>query len=490
VIDSGRLASSEVQRPVNHSVRLLIIATVAAASIVFAAALPVYPTRETIGGPVGLLFWIALTLAASTLPVRLPRGTLVSVANAPVLAAIALGGPVAGGIVALIGSTEVRELRRQIPWYGTLFNHASILLSAVAAGVVYEVLTSGWGAGGFLGFAALMIAASVLYLINGALATGAISVRTQTPFRLIWAQDLGAVGLSWIGLAPLGWMMTQVFLLEGNAGWWATPLFFIPLLATRQAYHRYVETRELFEQTIRALAMAVDARDPNTKFHSVRVQRIAGAMAREMKQGEQMVEEIEWAGLLHDIGKIGIRDHILLKEGPLDRDERLLMNQHPRIGYDIVKPVARLENEAPLIWAHHEWFNGSGYPEGKEALNIPLGARILTVADAYEAMTAPRPYRKTPLSHEIAVAELEKYAGIQFDPEIVPVLVNLDREILDPTPGEQRGLDEILSVQRKAATTSLPRQAGGTPHDETGEEARGIGGQTGTRRRLASDDVS
>jgi putative nucleotidyltransferase with HDIG domain len=208
-------------------------------------------------------------------------------------------------------------------------------------------------------------------------------------------------------------------------------LFAVPLFTTRLAYARYVETRELFEQTIEALSKAVDARDPYTRNHSSRVSHIAEAMCRVMRLPEDEIEKIKWAGLLHDIGKIGIRDAILLKPGPLDREERVLMNQHPSIGAEIVAPARQLTDEAPLIRAHHEWFNGSGYPDGLEALDIPLGARILTIADAYEAMTSSRPYRTQPLSHEQAVAELEKWSGIQFDPAIVPVLVNLDREVLD-----------------------------------------------------------
>jgi putative nucleotidyltransferase with HDIG domain len=473
----------------NVRVQLLVIGTVAAAGVAFAAAIPFFPIRPDIGGGLGLLFWIGLTVLASALPVRLPRGTFVSVANAPLLAAIALGGPVVAGLVALVGSTEYRELRGRVPWYGVLFNHAAIVLGAVAAAVVYELTTAGGRAGGFLEFAALMMAGLVLYLVNGTLAVAAVSARTDTPFRVVWAQDLRGIGPSWASLAPLGWIMAQIFALEGNIGWWATPLFVIPLFTTRLAYHRYVETRQLFEQTIRALAMAVDARDPYTRDHSDRVRRISGAMARAMKLGEQEIERIEWAGLLHDIGKIGIRDSILLKEGPLDRDERFLMNQHPRIGFEIVEPVAQLQGEAPLIKAHHEWFNGSGYPYGMEALDIPLGARIMTIADAYEAMTSSRPYRKTPLSHEIAVSELQKYAGIQFDPELVPVLISLDRSILDRDPHADEELEEILQEQERAGMPvfnprGIRRSAGRI------QPAMSRADQIETRRRLASDDVS
>jgi len=241
--------------------------------------------------------------------------------------------------------------------------------------------------------------------------------------------------------------------LPNGVGWWATALFVVPLFTTRVAFARYVETRELFEQTIEALSKAVDARDPYTRNHSSRVSHIAEAMCRVMGLAESEIERIKWAGLLHDIGKIGIRDNVLLKEGPLDKAERILMNQHPTIGAEIVAPAQQLASEAPLIKAHHEWFNGSGYPDGQEALDIPLGARILTIADAYEAMTSSRPYRKTPLSHETAIEQLEKFSGIQFDPQIVPILVGLDREILDRPPDRE---DELPSMLHKPPTRDVP----------------------------------
>jgi putative nucleotidyltransferase with HDIG domain len=268
--------------------------------------------------------------------------------------------------------------------------------------------------------------------------------------------------------------MAEVFQLPDGTGWWATALFAVPLFTTRLAYARYVETRELFEQTIEALSKAVDARDTYTRNHSSRVSHIAEAMCRVMRLPESEIEKIRWAGLLHDVGKIGIRDNILLKEGPLDKHERVLMNQHPTIGAEIVAPATQLKAEAPLIRAHHEWFNGSGYPDGIEALDIPMGARILTIADAYEAMTSSRPYRKTPLTHDIAIDQLEKFAGIQFDPDIVPVLVGLDRSILDRPPDRP---DELPSMRHPPEP----------PPDERPIEADPV---TKARPALASDDVS
>jgi putative nucleotidyltransferase with HDIG domain len=435
-----------------------------------------FPLRPTIGGTTGLVYWVGLALVASALPVQLPRGTVVSVGSAPVLAAAFLGGPLAGAIAGVIGTLDSREVRGQVPWYGVAFNHAVLAIAGVVAGVVFEVVASAISGrepaspslGSFIG---ALIGGMAFVVVNWTLAITAVSARTAAPIRTIWAQDVGGVAISLIGLVPLAWMMAQVFQLPDGVGWWATLLFAVPLFTTRLAYARYVETRELFEQTIEALSKAVDARDPYTRNHSSRVSHISEAMCRVMKLPETDIEKIKWAGLLHDIGKIGIRDNVLLKEGPLDKGERILMNQHPTIGAEIVAPASQLAKEAPLIRSHHEWFNGSGYPEGIEALDIPLGARILTIADAYEAMTSSRPYRKTPLTHEMAVDQLTKFTGIQFDPQIVPILVNLDRSILDRPPDRPDELPTML--HRPPASRDVPPAT-------TDQQ----------RPALASDDVS
>lgn len=172
------------------------------------------------------------------------------------------------------------------------------------------------------------------------------------------------------------------------------------------------------------------------------------------------------------------------------------MNQHPVIGAKIVQPATQLAPESPLIRAHHEWFNGSGYPDGIEALDIPLGARILGVADAYEAMTSARPYRKTPLTHEQAIGELRKYSGIQFDPDIVPILIGLDRETLDRHPDldDEDGMGDYEPTQPEPrSATDRPVQA---PIQQPTPERRQLppiaasNRQNTTKRRALADDVS
>ncbi|HEX2767480.1 MAG TPA: HD-GYP domain-containing protein [Candidatus Limnocylindria bacterium] len=475
----------------NANVVRLILATVAAAILVIAAALFLFPLRAEIAGPVGLVYWTAATLAASAMPIRLPRGSAVSVASAPILASLFLGGPAAAVIVAAIGTTDERELRGEVPWYGTLYNHASAVAAVGVAGILFELLRGPASSiGPFAEFVAAVLGSVTFLVINWALGIIAVAVRTQSSVRMVWAQDVSNVAPSLGGLAPLAWLMAQIFQLPNGVGWWATPLFVVPLFTTRMAYARYVETREMFEQTITALSRAVDARDRYTREHSSRVSHIAEEMCRVMRLSEHEIERIKWAGLLHDVGKIGIRDHILLKEGPLDKAERTLMNRHPSIGAEIVKQASQLMPLAPLVETHHEWFNGSGYPLGKEALDIPLGARILTIADAYEAMTSSRPYRKTPLTHEQAIDQLEKFAGIQFDPDIVPILVNLDRSILDRPPDGPEQLPTMLNADEEpeereeaapaAAAAAADSTAASTAIDE---------GRSQARPALASDDV-
>jgi putative nucleotidyltransferase with HDIG domain len=373
----------------------------------------------------GLLFWTLMTLFAGALPVRMPRGSFVSVAMAPIVGAMALGGPVAAGWVALIGTTEVRELRGRIPWYGTASNHAGVVLPAVLGGIVADRMLGpgftliGPDANLALSFVSTMVGAGIFFVLNMGITSLVVALRTTQPFRVVALGDWRGISVNALALAPLAWLMAQIYVI----GWWASMLFALPLYTTRVAYHRFVEMREMFTQTIGALAGAVDKRDPFTSKHSHRVKAIAVDIGREMRVSEPELEALEWGGLLHDVGKIGVPDSVLKKQERLTRDERMVMNAHPVLGAEIIAPVTKLAPELPIIRHHHEWYNGSGYPDRLIGDEIPKLARILHVADAFEAMTAQRPYRMTPLTAEQALAELRKFAGIQFDPQVVDAFV-------------------------------------------------------------------
>ena len=374
------------------------------------------------------------------------------------LAAIFLGGPAAAGWVAMLGTTESRELRGQIPWYGTLANHANIMIPAIVAGLLLEVLP-GRDSGVFQDFIRAMLAAAVFYALNVTMAGMLLALRTGKSLRTVLVGDSGSTAFQNLALGPLGWLMAIVYSIQ----WWVTLVFALPLYTTRMASQRLIEMRDMFTQTIGALAEAVDKRDPFTASHSRRVKNISVDIGRVMRVSASEMEALEWGGLLHDVGKIGVPDHVLNKPDRLTRDERMVMNSHPVLGAQIIAPVIKLAPELPIIRHHHEWYNGSGYPDRLIGDEIPKLARILHVADAFEAMTAARPYRMTPLTHEQALGELRKFAGIQFDPVVVDAFVKTHWVDGVPDPGrtvEPRPIP--LLAQAADRLTSSAQRGGGT----------------------------
>ena len=176
--------------------------------------------------------------------------------------------------------------------------------------------------------------------------------------------------------------------------------------------------RDSFLNAIRALAYALEAKDKYTSGHSQRVADISARIAKELGLSGESVDRVVLAGLVHDIGKIGVTESILNKPERLTNDEFQQVQKHPGIGEHILAPVADDEEILRLVRGHHERYNGSGYPDGLKDTQIPLGARILAIADAYEAMTSERPYRKA-MNAQAASAEIERGKGTQFDPGIV-----------------------------------------------------------------------
>ncbi len=404
----------------------------------------------------GMAFWTILTLIGSAFPVQLPRGTHQAVAIAPIMASMFLGGPAVGGWVAAIGTTEMREVRGRIPWYGTLANHAGLVIPAILAGSLREGLLLVWG-GPAAEFLTGMLAAGVFISTNLLLASLLLGLRTGQPVLGVLVGDSRGISSAVIALAPLAWLMTLIYVVQ----WWATALFAVPLYSTRLAYQRFVEMRDMFTQTIGALAEAVDKRDPYTSKHSVRVKEISVDIGRVMRVSDSELEALEWGGLLHDVGKIGVPDRVLLKPERLTKEERTIMNSHPVLGAQIIAPVTKLAPELPIIRHHHEWYNGSGYPDRLMGDEIPKLARVLHVADAFEAMTAQRPYRMTPLTTEQALGELRKFAGIQFDPVVVDAFVRTHWVEGVSDPGRT-----LQPVQIPLIGQAASRMAGGAPASE------------------------
>jgi HD-GYP domain-containing protein (c-di-GMP phosphodiesterase class II) len=215
--------------------------------------------------------------------------------------------------------------------------------------------------------------------------------------------------------------------------------------ASREIERRRRESEHTFVQTLTTLAEAVDLRDPYTAGHSRRVASYSRQLAVEMQLPPDQVQQIEHAALLHDIGKVGVPDSVLFKAGPLDEEERLLIRSHPVIGAGLIEGIATMCDIRTCILHHHERFDGSGYPDRLAGEQIPLGARIIAVADSFDAMTTDRPYRRG-LGAEAAVNELFRGAGTQFDPRCMVAFVQLIRrgQIVPPP----RAVGEISFARR------------------------------------------
>ena len=249
------------------------------------------------------------------------------------------------------------------------------------------------------------------------------SLRIFSEFEGIRAMALYPVGLREKGIAnidcffnlPHPWSRADLELLEVYVRQAAIALDNIQLTD---------ELEDATLQTVLTLARALDIRDTYTANHSRKLANWAEKTARKMNCSDEDLRRIHWAALLHDIGKIGIPDSILHKNGPLTSSEWVIMKQHPELGASIVSPLRPLRNVTPIIRSHQEWFDGTGYPDGLSGDEIPLTARILTVVDAFGAMTDDRIYRKA-LTQEQALDELKRNAGIQFDREIVNIFLDV-----------------------------------------------------------------
>jgi HD-GYP domain-containing protein (c-di-GMP phosphodiesterase class II) len=180
----------------------------------------------------------------------------------------------------------------------------------------------------------------------------------------------------------------------------------------------YQQLKETFYGTAEALADTIEKRDPYTGGHTRRVMEYSMAIGRRLDLSGRDMEDLRLAAILHDIGKIGVRDDVLLKKDRLDNEELRKMNMHSSYGAEILGHVSQLRDVVPGVRNHHEKIDGSGYPDGLSGMEIPLTARIIAVADTFDAMTTDRPYRKG-LSAEAAVEELRKFSGIQFDSNVV-----------------------------------------------------------------------
>ncbi len=405
-----------------NKLKIFILLITISAIILFIFLFPTVPAFSEVWLP--MLFFVIIAILAEYLPVTLPAGGKITVAFPISFLVILVYGPVLAMILEVLSIFWTIFNKRE-PWYKTVFNAAQYALSAGLSGMVY-IYTGGMvGKQNFINFIIPAALCALTYcLINSILVTSVIALDSEESIYKVYRINIRETFPSYLAEAPLGFIMAIIYVEVGILG---ILLFFFPLLLARRSFELYTRMRKMYLDTIRTLAATIDAKDPYTHGHSERVSQMAIQLAKRLGFAESEIEYLEYAAILHDIGKIGIEDRILGKKDKLTDAEYEKVKEHPVIGANIMESIEFLKRCSQTVLHHHERFDGRGYPYGIKGEEIPKTARLLAIIDAYDAMNSDRPYRKK-LSVEDILKELEQEAGKQFDPIMVEAFISLLKE--------------------------------------------------------------
>ena len=362
-----------------------------------------------------LIFGI-IGIASESLPVALPKGGYVTVSYPIILAELILFPLGVTLTIILISYLAIMgKFASKTPCFKRAYNASQCILCVATA---YEPLNYFKATVIQINvkFLILYILAAIIYLVlNITIVSIALGALQNKSSWLIWVSNFRWSVPNSCAFVPLGFLLA---LLYKNWGALGICMLLIPLLACRHAFQLYVEMRENYLSTIEALVQALEAKDTYTSGHSARVGKLVVAIAEEIKMSEEKTEFLKYAAVLHDIGKIGVTEAILNKEGKLLEMEWDAIRNHPMMGHTIIKGIKFLYDIGNAVRHHHERYDGKGYPDGIKGEEIPLESRIIAVADTYDAITSDRSYRKGK-PHDEAIEELKRVAGSQLDPVIV-----------------------------------------------------------------------
>ncbi len=359
----------------------------------------------------------------------------VSVSFSAALAAVVLVGPEGA---ALVGLAAVVSVRPGLPMVKRLFNGAQYALCGYAAGWAYE--STGGRAdlpepADFPGILVPYAAATVVFVaVNFALTAVILRLASAVHKDQVSLRAMVQFLSSYVGFATFGLLIAALWSTVQSI---SAVLVLLPLFVARWALGHYHAEHRAYDATIAALCQAVETKDYYTRGHCTRVSAASSMIAEEIGMGTERLRAIRYAGMLHDVGKLGVPTKVLQKDGRLTEEEYAAIQLHPMRGLEIVRGIDFLDEAFAGIMHHHERHDGKGYPMGLAGSEIPEFARIIAVADAFDSMTSDRSYRKAK-SIEFAVAELRKNAGTQFDPDMVCAFVKaLDRhgwDLAQPVP--------------------------------------------------------
>jgi len=365
----------------------------------------------------------ALVIVSESRPTLLRQGRLSwSPGSTAMLAAAVLAGPVAA---ALVGASTAVGLRRGPSVLQRAFNTSMHVLSAYLAARMFVALGGPVGLPddkSFPGIIGPFAGAAVIQVATNHGLLGGVLWLTRDGDTTPAQADVGLGARLLLSDAGYGAFGLLIAALWRVAGPFAPLLVLIPLLVARWAVAQFAEQQRAYEATVGALCQAVETKDVYTRGHSDRVSRGSVLIAREVGMRGDRVEALRYAGMLHDVGKLGVPTKVLQKTGKLTDEEYAAIQLHPMRGLDIVREIGFLDEALAGIMHHHERIDGRGYPMGLAGDEIPEFARVLAVADAFDAMTSTRSYRGARPVDE-AIAELRRWSGTQFDPAFVDAFI-------------------------------------------------------------------
>lgn len=322
--------------------------------------------------------------------------------------------------LAVMGTLFVRPRPEPIK---VVFNAAQSMVAAGVASIVYRSM------GGTIEILsdrlpqlilATGVATATYFVINSMAVTGAISISTGSKFLATWQKTHGWLALSYVAFGASGILLAALYEVVGM---WSIPLLMVPLLVARQVFSAYEVVSDAYEDTVRAFVSAIEAKDTYTRGHSERVADFGLMIARKMGLKDEALDVFYYGALLHDVGKLAVRKATLTKPAALDDAEFDEIKRHPVVGAQIVQEIEFLRPALDAVLYHHERLDGSGYPAGLVGDIVPPWARILAVADTYDAMTSTRAYRGA-RTHQEAVEELRKFSGRLYDEEVVEKFIS------------------------------------------------------------------
>ena len=371
----------------------------------------------------GTILFGLLIFTSDNLSAPLPKTGSVSVNFGISLASLIIFGPSTALIVTLISIFNIKELVKRVPYYKHLFNAGQYLLSFSAGAVLFELYYDRSQVNFFYArnVWVIILITYIFFILNTVLTAGAISLSSGTNILNVWIFNFAWLIPFQFFLASMALAIAFLYLRYSPFTLIFTSL---PLIIAQYTYLLRIKERRTILNSIMQIVKIIEAKDVYTAGHSMRVAAYSEKIARGMRLNEYDIEIVKNLASLHDIGKIQIDLSILNKKKMLTTKDWAEIKKHPVISYEVVKQIDFLKDKAISILYHHERIDGKGYPFGKKGGEIPLFARILSVADSYDAMTTDRPYKKA-LTDEQSLVELEKNKDGQFDAKVCDVMIGI-----------------------------------------------------------------